>query len=75
MLVKPHPVVGVLKGLWKGTIPDAIPRLLERMGAEAWWLLPLLAAWAFLEATLIAARVTASRGRPVAERPAARRAA
>src|SRR5262249_12689644 len=75
VLVRPHPIVGVLKGLGKGTIPDVIPRLFERMGAQAWWLLPLLAAWAFAETAMIGARVRGPRERYRVERPRARQAA
>lgn len=49
VLLKPHPIVGLLKGLRKGTIADAAARLLERFDPHAWWAVPLLAAWTLLE--------------------------
>lgn len=56
---KPHPILGVLKGLTKGTLPDLAQRAVERLGPQAWWLLPLLGLWALLELAMIAARIRA----------------
>lgn len=53
-LLRPHPLVGLAKGLWKGNVPDALTRAVDRMAAKldiaVWWILPLVAAWGFLEA-------------------------
>lgn len=56
-LLRPHPLVGLLKGLKKGTLADAAARLIERIDPGAWWIVPALAAWALVEAGFIARRV------------------
>ncbi len=55
-LLKPHPLIGVAKGLTKGTLPDLALRGVEAMDARAWWFVPLLASWVFVEAGLLARR-------------------
>jgi hypothetical protein len=55
-VMKPHFVVGLLKGLWKGNAAKLVQRALERLDPSAWWLLPLLAAWVVVEAGWLAAR-------------------
>ncbi len=55
-LLSPHPLVGIAKGLWKGNAAKLVQRLVDRLGADAWWLLPLAAAWAFVEVVLLARR-------------------
>lgn len=46
---RPHPLLGIAKGLWKGTIPALAVRIAEAMDARAWWIIPLLASWVMLE--------------------------
>jgi hypothetical protein len=53
ILLKPHALVGLAKGLWKGNLANLAQRLVDRFGPNAWWLLPLLAAWTFVEVVLI----------------------
>lgn len=60
ILLKPHALVGLAKGLWKGNLANFAQRLVDRFGPNAWWLLPLLAAWTFVEVVLIARKVGAS---------------
>jgi hypothetical protein len=52
-LVKPHVVVGLLKTTWNGTLPELLQRAIIAMSRAAWWLLPLVAAWTFLELGLL----------------------
>lgn len=60
-LLRPHPLVGLLKGLWKGTLPDAAARIIERMGPQLWWATPAAAAWVLFEAGLLLRRVAIGR--------------
>lgn len=57
-LMRPHPVVGLLKGLYKGNVQGAAARMAERLGPHLWWAIPLAGAWVFLEAGLIVRRAT-----------------
>jgi hypothetical protein len=51
-LMRPHPLIGLLKGLQKGTLADAARKLMDRIDPAAWWIVPALAGWVFIEATL-----------------------
>lgn len=62
-LLKPHALLGVGKGLWKGNVSDAIRRVIEETRGVARWLLPLTAGWTVLELGLLA-RKLAGRQRP-----------
>jgi len=53
-LTKPHALIGLAKGLWKGNAERLITRALDRLDPNAWWALPLAAAWAVLELLLLA---------------------
>lgn len=57
LLLKPHALVGLAKGLWKGNATKLAQRLVDRLGANAVWALPLLAAWVFVELVLIGRRL------------------
>lgn len=50
---KPHVLVGLAKGIYKGNVSALIERVLVALGPHAWWLLPLCAAWAFIEGVLL----------------------
>lgn len=54
VLLRPHAVVGLAKSVWKGHAGELLERglawMLPRLDAHAWWLIPALAAWVFLEA-------------------------
>lgn len=49
-MLRPHPLIGVLKSVWKGSAAAFVQRLLEALDVAAWWVLGLLAAWAVGEA-------------------------
>lgn len=68
VLLRPHALVGVAKGLWKGTLAEAVARALEAMDARAWWVIPLLACWVLLEAGLTAQGLMGRRS-PTASAP------
>lgn len=57
-LLKPHPIIGLLKGVWKGTLPDMLDRAVERLAPSGWWALPVLSLWILLECWLIWTRLT-----------------
>lgn len=52
-LLKPHPIIGILKGLWKGTLPDLLERAVERLSPSGWWVVPALGLWIILELWII----------------------
>lgn len=52
-LLRPHPIVGVLKGVWKGNAAKLVERALDRMDSRAWWILPSLVAWVLVEIGLL----------------------
>jgi hypothetical protein len=56
-LLKPHALVGLAKGLWKGNAAKLAQRLVDRLGANALWALPLLTAWCFVELVLVTRRL------------------
>jgi hypothetical protein len=56
-LTAPRPILGALKGIWKGTLPDLVARTLARLDAAWNCLLPLVAAWTVLELCLLAFRL------------------
>lgn len=55
-LLRPHPLVGVAKSVWKGNAAALVERIVDRMGAGAWWMLPLAAAWVVVEVGLLLMR-------------------
>jgi hypothetical protein len=56
-MMKPHLVVGLLKGLWKGNAAKLVQRALERLDVSAWWVLPLLAGWVVVEVGWLAGKL------------------
>lgn len=48
-LIRPHPGLGLLKGLYKGTIPRGVLAALARLDRYGLWIAPALAAWVYLE--------------------------
>jgi len=71
VLLRPHPLVGLAKGVWKGNIQKALARLAERMDPRAWWIIPVIAGWTVLETGLLGRRWNrlrrgAGRGMPAA---------
>lgn len=59
--VKPHPLIGLAKGIYKGNAAALIQRVLDALGPKAWWLLPLLAAWMMVELLLVVRRLKPAR--------------
>lgn len=55
-LLRPHPLVGLAKGLWKGNAQALAARVAERIDPLGWWLLPCVLGWAFVELGLLARR-------------------
>lgn len=51
-MLKVHPVVGVLKGVWKGTAAALVQRMLRAMDPYGWWVVPALMAWLAVETWL-----------------------
>jgi hypothetical protein len=48
--LRPHALIGLAKGLWKGNVSALAQRAVERLAPHGWWLIPLLALWAAAEA-------------------------
>lgn len=60
-LLRPHPLVGIAKSLWKGNAQALVARAIERLDPYSQWALPAAAAWAFLEAAMLLWRFAAPR--------------
>lgn len=69
-LLRPHPLVGILKGLTKGTLPDLLQKIIDRLnaallGALAGWgiaaLIGALGFWCALEIGLCVRRLLPAR--------------
>ncbi|MGE3182231.1 MAG: hypothetical protein AB7N71_11420 [Phycisphaerae bacterium] len=52
--LRPHPLLGIAKGLYKGNVPRFVPNLLKAIDRACWWFVPALATWLFLELMTIA---------------------
>ncbi|MCA3004389.1 MAG: hypothetical protein LW650_04685 [Planctomycetaceae bacterium] len=61
-MMRPHPLIGLAKGVYKGTVPAAITRALDWLGDAWWWALPAAVLWAAAEVGLLAARRPRGRG-------------
>ena len=61
LLLKPHPLIGLAKGLWKGNVEKLITRSLDRIDHAAWWAVPLVAFWVLVEVLLLARTVLGGR--------------
>ncbi len=57
VMLRPHPIVGVLKGLYKGNASELARRIAAALDPRARWLIPLLAAWVFVECALLIRRL------------------
>lgn len=69
VLARPHLLVGLAKGLYKGNVEALVARLAERLDPHGWWITPLAAAWVVLEMGLLWRRL-AGPGAPVMIAPA-----
>lgn len=63
-LLKPHPLVGLIKSVHKGHAAAIVQRVLDRFDLGSWWLLPLLAAWTLVELGLLTRRCVGAPARP-----------
>lgn len=59
--MRPHLILGLTKGLWKGNLTALAERAVERLSPQGWWIIPLLAAWCAFEALGLWRRLTAPR--------------
>jgi hypothetical protein len=55
-LARPHLLVGIAKAVYKGNAGQLAARLAAALDPRAWWLIPLIAAWTFLESALLLRR-------------------
>lgn len=51
--MRPHPILGLVKTLYKGNAEGLVSALADRLDPLGWWLLPLAAAWLTLEVVLV----------------------
>jgi hypothetical protein len=56
-MLRPHWLVGIAKGLSKGNAEHLAQRLAAALDPRAWWLVPLLASWFFVELGLLLRRM------------------
>ena len=49
VMLRPHPLLGLAKAIWKGNGAKLITRLVDRVDPNAWWALPAAAAWLVIE--------------------------
>jgi hypothetical protein len=54
--LRPHPIVGAFKGVWKGNAAKLAARAAAALDPGAWWIVPLLASWVFVECGLLIRR-------------------
>lgn len=55
--LRPHPLLGLAKGVYKGNVAALAARAAQWLDPRAWWVLPLLATWVFVECSLLGRRV------------------
>ncbi|MFN7022484.1 MAG: hypothetical protein ACK4WH_14305 [Phycisphaerales bacterium] len=55
-LMKPHPLVGLAKAVWKGNAEALVRRAVEAFDPAFAWALPACAAWVFVELALLLRR-------------------
>ncbi|MBY0113059.1 MAG: hypothetical protein K2Y21_09570 [Phycisphaerales bacterium] len=53
VLTRPHPLLGLFKGVYKGTIPAAAARIASSIDPYGWWLVPAFFAWTMIELGLL----------------------
>lgn len=69
-LARPHWLAGAAKAFYKGNAQQLAARVAAAIDPRAWWIIPLLAAWTFLEFGLLVRRWWPAR-QPVAAGPPA----
>lgn len=66
-LLRPHPIIGVAKAVWKGDASRLAAALARELDPRARWLLPLLGAWVFVEGAMLLQRLARRyQGQPAA---------
>jgi hypothetical protein len=55
-MLRPHPLIGLLKGLHKGTISDLLATTVDRLDGAAWWVLPAAVSWVLFEGSVLVMR-------------------
>ncbi len=65
-LLRPHLIVGALKGLQKGNVQQVVARVAAHYDPYGWLVIPACAAWVFLETAWLWRRLTAAAPRPPA---------
>jgi hypothetical protein len=73
-LLRPHLIVGALKGLQKGNIQQVVTRVAAEYDPYGWLVIPASAAWVFLEAFWLWRRLTSRPITPQTARPLAQAA-
>jgi hypothetical protein len=73
-LLRPHLIVGALKGLDKGNIQQVVTRVAAEYDPYGWMVIPACAAWTFLEAAWLWRRLAARIPQPPIPQPLARAA-
>lgn len=58
VLAKPHPLLGVLKGVYKGHAAALLERALRAIDPFGRWIVPVLTGWVVLESLLLLRRIT-----------------
>jgi hypothetical protein len=64
-LLRPHLIVGALKGLHKGNIQEVVARVAAEYDPYGWLVIPACAAWFFVEAAWLWRRLTAPPPKPI----------
>jgi hypothetical protein len=67
-LARPHVIVGIAKAFSKGNAEKLAARIAAAIDPRAWWLVPLLAAWLFVELGLLLRKRVPPRAEPVTAR-------
>ncbi|HEX8875178.1 MAG TPA: hypothetical protein VF777_00385 [Phycisphaerales bacterium] len=69
VLTRPHPLLGLFKGVYKGTIAAAVQRIAASIDPYGWMLVPAAFVWAMIELGLLI-RAAATRFAPTPTPPA-----
>ncbi|MFO0859946.1 MAG: hypothetical protein U0570_05270 [Phycisphaerales bacterium] len=69
VLTRPHWLLGLGKGVWKGNVPEALKQVARAMDPYGWWLLPLMGVWTLTECGLLVGAARRKWARPVPVAP------
>lgn len=73
-LLRPHPLLTLVKSVYKGNAAALLTRALDRFDHAAWWMIPASAAWVLIEIGLLVRRAKMLRVEKVGPVPGGRRA-